>query len=229
MDADLIPWWAPHYRALALNSYTVYLHQSVDENKNAEAEAALNGYGFAVVRVPEDTLRTSKLMPGCPDGVRRTYLKAHAESLPEDHYFITADGDEIQLWEEMPHAAVTRGIELVTGRLFDRYDDTLHAPVPGKPLEENYPGEHPDLHEHFKAEGLVQKKICMAPASFPVEYSGSHDFIIKNGKHRSCFMTGPLRILHYRWRDTTIKRVTGRYYWPQKEIDAMKTFFSVKD
>lgn len=229
VDADMIPWWAPHYRALKLDSYTVFLHESPNERKNVGAESVLLDFGFAIRRVPENALRDFPVMPNCPDGVRRTLLKSFAESLPPRDFLVTADGDEIQHWQETPKEAVARGIEVVTGRLFDRFDDTLHQPVPGWTLEESFPGEHPDLHEYFKQEPLMQKKICMAPASFPVEYSGSHDFITVKGTHRNCFITGPIRILHYRWRASAIARVEGRYYWPAEEIAAMKRFFSVKD
>lgn len=229
VDSDLLPWWIPHYKALGLDSYTVFLHESLDVQKNIFARRLFLESGFLVHSVPENAIRDSSVMAGCPDGVRRLVLDAYAKSHHPRDFLITADGDEIQEWEESPHDAVKRGVSVMLGRLVDRYDDTLHDALPNKTLEENFPGEHPDLHEHFKKESLMQKKICMAPASYPVEYSGSHDVIINKSLPSFCRVSGPIRVLHFRWRRSAIARVQGRYYWSDEDIAAMKQFFSVED
>ncbi len=228
VDADFLPWWLPFYAALALDSYTVFLHESLYESRNREAETLIRKYGFSVRRVPENALRDNPDMPGCPEGVRRTLIKTFAATLHPNDFLITADGDEIQQWPENPHSVVKRGVTVMFGRMVDRYDDTLHNPYPGKTLEENYPGEIDDLHVYFNDFSLVQKKICMAPANFPVEFSGSHDFTQGEKIPSVAVYSGPIRVLHYRWRESAIRRVENRVYWKPESIAAMKKFFSVE-
>lgn len=226
VDSDLLPWWIPHYRAMNLDSYTVFLHESLDEEKNRQAEILLLTLGnFSVRRVPENALRESPAWPGAPDGVRRAILGTFAKSLHPQDFLITADGDEIQEWEENPREAVARGVAVVLGQLIDRFDDTLHDALPGKTLLESFPAEHPDLHSFFRKVSLVSKKICMAPASFPVEYSGSHDLTLGEKFPPRCTVSGTLRVLHFHWRKSAASRVRGRSYWGADEIAAMENFF----
>jgi len=227
VDYDLLPWWIPHYRALGLDSYTVFLHECRNENRNIEALVLLKSAGFRVHPVPENALRESPAWPGAPDGVRRTLLGSFAKALHPDDYLVTADGDEIQEWEENPREAVARGVAVVLGQLIDRFDDTLHDAIPGKTLLESYPSEHPDLHSFFRKVSLVSKKICMAPASFPVEYSGSHDLTLGAKFPPRCTVSGTLRVLHFHWRKSAATRVRGRSYWSPEEISAMEQFFNV--
>jgi hypothetical protein len=228
VDADLIPWWAPHYAALELDSYTVFLHESLYESRNRQAEDMLSVLGFQVRRVPENALRDSPNMPGCPDGVREIILQTFAASLHPADFLVTADGDEIQEWTELPRNAVSRGISVVLGALTDRFDDTLHNAFPDKSLEDSFPGAHPDLNAYFKKTPLTQKKICMAPADYPVEYSGSHAVKFGYKPPKRLISSGPIRVNHYRWRESAVRRVQGRYYWTDAEISAMKKFFSVE-
>lgn len=229
VDLDFLPWWAPHYAALGLDSYTVFLHESRDESKNESAIRILSDIGFKVRSVPENALRDSPNMPGCPDGVREVILKSYAESLHPADFLVTADGDEIQEWSESPREAVTRGVSIVLGSLIDRFDDTLHDAIPGKSLDASFPGEHPDLNGYFKNTPLTQKKICMAPANYPVEYSGSHAVKFGYKSPTLLISSGPIRVNHYRWRKSAVRRVEGRYYWTPNEIAAMKKFFSVEE
>lgn len=227
VDADILPWWLSHYFAMHLDSYTVFLHESLDENLNNGVEACFQAYDFRVVRVPESALREDKEWSGCPDGVRRTLIGNFARSLHPQDFLITADGDEIQEWTETPREAVSRGVKIMSGLLVDRFDDTLHAPYPRKSLSESYPSEHPNLHSFFKRTPLTQTKICMAPASYPVEYSGSHDLTLGEKFPANCIVSGPIRVLHFRWRESAVKRVKGRKYWKDDEIAAMENFFRV--
>lgn len=229
VDADFLPWWAPHYAALELDSYTVFLHESRDEAKNEIAIRILSDIGFRVHGVPENALRDCPNMPGCPDGVREIILKTYAESLHPSDFLITADGDEIQEWTETPREVVARGISVVFGQLMDRFDDTLHDAFPGQSLDKSFPGAHPDLNGFFKETPLTQKKICMAPANYPVEYSGSHAVKFGYVSPKLLYSTGPIRVNHYRWRKSAARRVQGRHYWKPNEIAAMKKFFSVEE
>lgn len=229
VDADLLPWWAPHYAAMGLDSYTVFLHESIFESKNRRAEDLLHALGYKVRRVPENALRESPDMPGCPDGVRKILMENFAASLHPKDFLITADGDEIQEWRELPREAVARGVSIMMGRLIDRFDDTLHNAIPGKSLEESFPGEHENLTTYFKKIPLTLKKICMAPANYPLEYSGSHAVKLGEFPNQPLYISsGPIRVLHYRWRETAYLRVKDRHYWLPEELEAMKKFFSIE-
>lgn len=228
VDSDLLPWWIPHYREMHLDSYTVFLHESLDEEKNNQAEVLLVVLGgFNVRRVSENALRESPAWPGAPDGVRRTILGAFAKSLHPQDFLITADGDEIQEWEENPRDTAARGISVVLGQLIDRFDDSLHDAIPGKSLLESFPIEDENLHRYFRKVSLVSKKICMAPASYPVEYSGSHDLTLGEKFPPRCTVSGTLRVLHFHWRKSAASRVRGRSYWSVEEIATMEKFFQI--
>lgn len=230
VDEDLFPYWIPHYKALRLDSYTVFLHESGDERKDAAAFALFTKEGFRTTFVPKDALRLNPIKPGSPDAVRRILLETFALALPPTDYIITADGDEFQDWVELPSEAVKRGVGLMLGEQLDCFDDTLHAPDPKKSLDENYPIREYNVAARWRKVPLNQHKICMAPADYPVEYSGSHEVRLGYaGRFHRLAASGPIDVLHYRWRESVLRRVEGRSYWDDEDVSKMKAFFSVGD
>lgn len=229
VDADLFAYWIPHYKALSLDSYSVFLHESKDAAANHQAELLFIREGFLVTMLPEDAIRNNPFCPGDPGlGVRSIIMDLVSRCIDKGDYLLTTDGDEFQDWPESPHETIARGIELVTGTLIDCFDDTLHAPDPAKPLKENYPVEYYNLSSLWKKVPYNTKKICLSPARYPVNFSGSHG--IKD--HHALvtpkvFASGPITVLHYRWRETALKRVLGRPNWPENEIAFIKNFFNV--
>jgi hypothetical protein len=230
VDDDLFRYWIPHYKALKLDSYTAFLHESGDERRDAAAFSLFTAHGFRVTFVPKDALASNPIKPGSPDAVRRILLETFALALPNTDYIITADGDEFQEWMEAPHDALKRGVGLVLGEQLDCFDETLHAPDPEKSLDENYPIREYNVAARWRKVPLNQHKICMAPADYPVEYSGSHE--VRLGHSARLFRlaaSGPIDVLHYRWRESALLRVKGRSYWDDEDLNKMKAFFSVGD
>lgn len=228
VDDDLFPYWIPHYKALRLDSYTVFLHESGDARRDAAAFTRFTREGFRVTFVPKDALKLNPIKPGSPDAVRRILLETFALALPLTDYIITADGDEFQDWMESPRDALQRGIGLILGEQLDCFDETLHAPDPLKSLDENYPIREYNVAARWRKVLLNQHKICMAPADYPVEYSGSHE--VRLGHHATLkrpLASGPIDVLHYRWRESVLSRIEGRSYWDDEDVSGMKKFFSV--
>ncbi len=230
VDADLLHYWIPHYKALNLDSYSVFLHESKDPVLNAAVESRFIMEGFRVTMVPEGAVRNNPVCPGDPGiGVRSIIMEMVALSMDEKDYLITADADEFQQWTESPRATLERGVGVVLGDLIDCFDDTLHAPDPDKTLAENYPTEYFNLSSLWKEHPYNTKKICMSPARYPVDYSGSHE--VKRHHHRvlpRVVVTGPIMVLHYRWRESALLRVMGRPNWPEQEIRFIKEFFGLE-
>ncbi len=229
-DADLFPYWIAHYKALGLDSYSIFLHEGLDAAANMAAKMLFINSGFMVTMLPEKTVRENPICPGEPGiGVRSVIMDMINLSIHEDDFLLTADGDEIQQWNETPHEAVARGIKIVLGRHVDCFDETLHAPDPAKSLQENYPLEHLSLCSYWKEFPYNTKKICMSPARYPVDFSGSHE-VRRHYQDAAprLVSTGPINVLHYRWRETVLKRVKDRPNWPPEEIAAIKKFFSVE-
>lgn len=229
VDTDLMPYWIPHYKALGLDSYSIFLHESPDSNLNASVEAKFIASGFRVTMIPENAIRDNPITPGAPDGVRSILMEMVALSMDEEDFLITADSDEFQQWNESPREAVERGIGLVLGELIDCFDDTLHAPDPKKSLAENYPVERYNLSSLWREVPYKTKKVCMSPARYPLDFSGSHE----PKRHYqdvlpSVFATGPINVLHYRWRDSMFLRVKGRVYWPENELQFVRKFFGLE-
>lgn len=232
VDADILPFWVRHYKALQFDSYTVFLHSCGEAGKDRAIEKMLLMDGFRVVMVPENALRDNPIMPNCPDMVRSILFDSFCLGLPQKDFLVTADGDEFQEWYEKPHELVSRGIKVLYGRLIDCFDETLHRVNPEMSLHDNYPMRDADLGLRFRlGPTLNQNKICMAPVSMPVDYSGSHD--IKRGQSDSVFThmvsSGPIDVLHYRWRDSAITRARGRRYWTDADLLRMRDFFSVEE
>lgn len=228
VDADILPYWVRHYKTLELDSYTVFLHESGMPSMDNALQRMLLLDGFRVTMVPENALRDNPIMPNCPDMVRSILFESFALGLPQNDYLITADGDEFQQWGVLPREAVARGVRVMLGRLTDCFDDYLHPVKPEMSLEENYPIRHENLVAQFcKEYRLNQNKICMAPVGFPVDYSGSHD--VKRGHvdvTPRMLTSGPLEVLHYRWRGSALTRSQGRRYWTEEDLQAMRQFFA---
>lgn len=181
--------------------------------------------------IPEPSIRNNPVSPGDVGiGVRSVIMDLVSLSMNPADYLITADGDEFQQWTESPQDTVGRGIGLVRGELIDCFDDSLHAPDPKKTLAENYPTEYFNLSSLWRGSPYNTKKICLSPARYPVDFSGSHE---EKRHHHSVLprviSTGPLTVLHYRWRESALRRVKNRPGWEEPEIKYVKEFFNVTD
>lgn len=232
-DQDLFSWWIPYYQSLKLDSYTVYLHETLDAELNLGSKLLFEKYGFTVVMLPEGVVRDNPWMPNEPGvGVRGHLMDALCLTYPKEDFFITADGDEIQEWPEHPRAYIERGIRIVLGEHVDCFDETLHAPSLEKTLDENYPIRFNNLSTLWrpKDDPLNPRKICMAPVRYPVDHTGSHD-LKKEYMTKSPFglASGPINVLHYRWRETAFLRVKNRPNWPPEQLQFIKNFFSVAE
>lgn len=229
VDADIFAYWIPHYKALAFDSYSVFLHASPDVGESQKAEALFIDEGFRVTMLPEGSIRNNPVCPGDPGlGVRSIIMDLASLSMDEGDFIVTADGDEFQYWPEAPREMVARGIKLVTGNLIDCFDDTLHAPDPKKTLKENYPTEYFDLSALWKTNPYNMNKICLSPARYPVDFSGSHGLKRHHAEVApTVFASGPIAVMHYRWRESALLRVKNRPGWPEHEIAFIKNFFSV--
>jgi hypothetical protein len=229
VDADLLDYWIPHYKALHFDSYTIFLHKSENEPLNIDVEARFINEGFLVTMIPENALRVNPITPGAPDGVRSILLELLSLAIPEGDFIVTADADEFQIWTEKPHDVVNRGVGLVLGTLIDCFDESLHAPDPKKSLAENYPIEYLNLSSLWRDMPYKTAKVCMSPARYPLDFSGSHE--PKRHYHNvlpRVIATGPITVLHYRWRASAFQRVSGRSYWPEHELAFVRQFFGLE-
>jgi hypothetical protein len=228
VDIDIMPYWIRHYKSLNLDSYTVFLHLSKDEGKNMATSYNLQVQGFDLIYLPNNILEVNEKMKNAPDFVREKVLTDFIATLPKEDFVLNADGDEFQVWERNPHHDLERGVNVVIGNLVDCFDDTLHNPDYNLTLEENYPIRNENLSTFFKAEPCLTRKQCLFPVWYPVNLTGTHT--VKLGvdweKGRT-IISGPIEVLHYRWRKEAINRVRGRKYWPQDEIEKMEAFFEV--
>lgn len=227
LDSEMLPWWIPHYQALLLDSYTVFLHTCGDPWRDKIAADLLRRERFIVQPLHPDAVKTCGT-PGAPDGLRKSCMEFFSSISDENDFLITADADEFQEWRESPREAVARGVSVVLGRLVDCYDENLHAPLVHQTLANSYPYRAEDLASHFNSFRLNQKKICMAPMKYPLEYSGSHE-PRPGASLPPGVVTGPIDVLHYRWRANALDRVRGRSYWPDAALEKMKEFFSVPE
>lgn len=233
VDSDLFSWWLPYYKSLKLDSYTAYLHSSLDENLNEGSKRLFQEYGFNVVMLPEGVVRDNAIRCNEPGiGVRSFLFDALALTFPKQDFLVTADGDEIQEWPENPRSYIERGIRIVIGEHVDCFDETLHAPDTEKTLDENYPLRYNNLSTLWrpKDDPYNPRKICLAPVRYPVDYSGSHDvkkeFMLAAPR---AVASGILNVLHYRWRHSAFLRVKNRPNWPEHEKSFIKNFFSVAE
>ena len=220
LDADMIPYFVPHYRDLNLDSYLIFLHESENESENKFCEETMKDAGFNVKRV----IRTASFGEG---DLRKRAVEKAKKSIPTTDYIMTADSDEIQMWDKHPSEIVHDNYDLVLGITFDRFDTALKEIDHTLSLEENYPLESANLHKHlFPENPRPRRKILLSRASYSIDYTASRDINISKDAFSNLRVHGDVPIQHYFWRDNIFDRLQNRRDYTVSELREIKRFFS---
>lgn len=220
-DIDLLPFFIPHYDALDLDNYCLFLHEGKKTDDNLWAEKAAKTAGWKSRFIPrEASFNNGEL--------KRVLLNKFRKAAKPADYVLCADGDEFQLWEDAPQEAVADNMDMVLGRRVDRFNDTLVPIEVDLPLEASYPLEHADLSRIiFPKHAPKRDKIVMAKAGLEVDYRKCDRLVGKAPPNLR--VTGEVPIQHFKWRDGIFNRLQSRMDYTPEEIQAIKEFFEVKE
>lgn len=220
-DIDLLPHWIAHYKALELDTYTVYLHIPKCENDIASlsAKKMLEKRGFTVIFVNGD-FRDGAL--------RNETLTAFRLTLPQNDFLMTADSDEFQMWTKKP-GEVMSNRDVMTGFLMDVYDSSLHDANSYEGLTYQYPYRLRELERVIFKDcpdpNLNYGKICIARAGVPVCFVGSHE--INGDAGHGLRVSSEVEILHFRWRTSVLNRLMAKTYYKLEHLNAIMDYFKV--
>lgn len=228
LDYDIAPFWREHYTRQDYDDYTVFLHSTTPNSERClEQVRAFERAGFKTLFAPSCEYSTA---------MRNTILDTYAKSLPASDYLVTADSDEFQL-SGINSAAMPdliRSCDTLSGELVDRWDTTLHAAVPGDPLEKQYPysGDlfaciYKDCDASDKERWRIphKRKILAARAGIPVAYMGSHVLYSRENEY---IQKGGCFVYHYKWRHTIRDRLKSKWYFQESMLDAVVEYFDPK-
>jgi hypothetical protein len=216
-DVDLLPYFLPHYDEMDLDNYCLFLHEGPSTDDNLWAEKAAKEFGWKCRFIPrEATFGTGEL--------KRVLLNKFQKAAKPSDYILCADGDEIQEWENSPQEVAEKNYDMALGRRFDRFAETLGRIDHTHTLEENFPLEMDNLSKIlFPRRQRPRDKIVMAKCSVPVDYKKCASLTVR--ETRAPRVTGDVKILHYKWRDGVLGRLSQRADYLPEEITAIKSFF----
>jgi hypothetical protein len=218
-DADLLPYFLEHYDALGFDNNVVFLHDGLSTEENELCDNAVAEMGWKVRHVPVgSSFGEGRLRQVLFDNFRKV-------AKPGD-YIVCANADEFQIWEEPPQLLAEKDVDVVVGRMEDRYNDILVPPEEGLPLDLSYPSSHPHLSKVlFPKRPRLRDKIVMAKCSVPVDYRKSN-YLEKSGWQKA---DGVVPILHYKWREGLLDNLRTRTDYSQEEIESIKSFFTARE
>lgn len=223
LDRDILLNWMFHYHSLKLDTYTAFIHKDLCNDNNKWLVSALQKHGFRVTYV-------HGAFGDCD--LRVNVMNVFAMSIPDNDYIMSADSDEFQQWpnDDVRTPLLNGSVDVIKGELIDKFSDTLKEYDGSESLQEIYPYSAKGLDMQIDPEYKTNlQKICIAKNKLPVCFKGSHDFnsSIPNKKLGSNLIArSGIRVHHYRWRDTLLKRLSGKEYITNKHavliIEAFK-------
>lgn len=215
-DLDMLPYFLPHYSGLEMDNYCIFLHEGKNTDSNLWAEKSARELGWKARFVPREASYGN-------GELKRQLLNKFQRACNPNDYIVSADGDEIQLWKDMPHDYASQNVDMVLGRRVDRFNERLIPIDHTLELEANFPMEHDNLSKVlFPKRPRSRDKIIMARASIPVDYRKS---IGLTSPLSNLKVTGEIPILHYKWRDNIFNRIRERSDYTPQEVKAIQTFF----
>lgn len=217
-DVDMLPTFIPHYSAMDLDNYVLFLHEGPNTDANLWAERSAKEAGWKCRFVPRESSYNNGELKRA---LLNKFLKACKN--PND-YVICADGDEIQTWPFSPFDVARDNYDMVLGRRIDRFNERLVGIDHEIPLDVNFPLQHDNLSKIlFPKRPRTRDKIVMAKASVPVDYKKCMGLSVKMpGNLR---VTGEVPILHFKWRDNIFRRIRERADYLPEEVQAIHSFF----
>lgn len=221
-DADLLPFWIPHYKGYCFDEYHIWLHSP--NLKNRETRYTYWGeyfsdFGFKVNFVDD---------PHFIDGrVRARALGRFSYGVDPDDYIISADSDELQgVPPDYKDIAMRNDYDIMKGELVDKWDSTLHNAEADIPLAIQYPNSGNFYSSVFKPEFYPhtnRNKILCSKAKVPVSFTGSHDYA-RNGaqNYTVCY---DYNVDHYTFRQSYPDRMAGKRYYSGQLIKWVQEYF----
>jgi hypothetical protein len=220
LDLDMLPYFLPHYNALGLDNYCLFLHEGKSPDDNLWAESAAKDLGWKVRFVPRNA-------SFCNGDLRKALFNKFQKAVPPTDYIMTSSGDELQNWTGSPYDFVSGDFDVILGLRFDRFSDSLRGINPEDELENIYPIQHPNLtKEIFPNKPRSNDKIILSKAAVPVDFKKSTSLLTKDTSNLK--VTGDISIYHYKWRDNIFNRLRERSDYTPDEIRSIKNFFEVR-
>lgn len=221
LDADLIPHFIEHYKALELDSYTCFLNSSARTDKDfAKAcQITFESSGFDVVPIEKPFQQMT---------LRKHLFDDFKKTLPKQDFLLTVDSDELQMWPQRPREMVET-YDLFQGDLIDCYDDRLKYALPGVPLDKQFPRQSSRLESTIYKNCLTSlrlnyNKILMAKNTHNICYLGSHGLI--DPISPTINMYSGMIVEHYRWRKSIYNRLASKNYYKLEHKQAIEQFFT---
>lgn len=218
-DVDMLPYFLPHYTALELDNYCIFLHEGKDTDANLWAEKSARDLGWKARFVPREASYGN-------GELKKQLLNKFQRACQPSDYIVTSDGDEIQNWDVPPQEFAAKKYDIVIGRRLDRFNEILLPIDHTLELEANFPLVHDNLSKVlFDKRPRARDKIVMSKASCPVDFRKSMGLT----RELSNLKVGSeIPVCHYKWRDNIFKRLRERSDYTPDEIKAIKLFFEVK-
>lgn len=226
LDGDLVKHWVDFYSSMNLDTYTVWIHGPTSSPEQQEKYLPIlreAGWEYFITESPfHGLLRYLTILP-------------HVNRLPDQDYVLYCDSDEFQEWPGHNPKKFLMGADIITGALLDRYDKTIHACDPEKPLDEQFPYEADRIEQYFenffnKRDGKYDKwflKVCACRARITPNLEGLHH--VADGEHKY-LCRGELKVHHFRWRETIWRRMVDRDYIDNgRYVKAVAQFFEMPE
>lgn len=243
VDFDLIPYFIDYYKRVeGITHFHVNIHLSGDKEKDERAVFLFTQAGYIIEKVLPYDLEMPVTADGSgikfrpagtmiplalwPDVFKGPFLNEFRGKLPLNAYILPVDSDEMQEWDRSPAWYVNEGYDAVLGKLWDRYGKDLQAPDPKLSLKENYPYERQNLSALWRHPPMIDAKYLLFKNDISVIANGYHE--LGEVQPRTLKLNErPLRVLHYRWRDTLKKRVEGRLWYYDYDYEGINRFFGL--
>ena len=221
LDLEMIPYFIPNYSDLELDNYVIFLHEGKKPDDNLWAEKAIKDAGWKVRFVP----RNASFGNG---ELRRALFNKLQKAIPPTDYIMTSSGDEIQNWTGSPYDFVADNVDIVLGKRFDRFNDSLKEVDPEGELENIFPIQNENLSFILSPnKPRPNDKIVMSKASVPVDFKRSTALLTKDASNLK--VTGDISIYHFKWRKNLLERLRERSDYTPDDIKSIKNFFEVRD
>lgn len=218
-DIDLLPYFIPHYTALGCDNYCLFIHEGKSNDNSLWAEKSAKEFGWKTRFVPREASHQN-------GELKKALVNKFRQAVKPHDYIITADADEFQKWETDPREAMEAGDHVVVGKRIDRFNEKLLGIDHAEDLEVTFPLESENLSDFiFPKKKRAREKIVMARADMPVDYRKCAALRAQSGFTPQ--VGGTVPILHYKWRNNLLRRLSDRPDYAPEEVAAIKSFFEV--
>lgn len=216
-DADMLPYFIPHYSDLECDNYCLFLHEGKDVDATLWAQKAALEAGWKCRIVPrEASFGNGEL--------KRALLEKFQRAAKPNDYIMCADGDEFQVWKKSPREYMQEGFDMLLGQRIDRFNVLLFPVDHALELEENFPEANANLSKLiYPRHPRARDKIVMSKALVPVDYKKCFGLSVKAPSNLKA--SGDIPILHYKWRSNIFDRLRQRPDYTPEEVAAIKKFF----